>query len=168
MDMTPRIAEFYKVSYEQYKKDCVALGYDFKEEELREQWESIQIPTRATSGSAGYDFYSPFDFSVGGVPNQIPTGIRCAMDSSHFLMCCPKSGLGFKYGLFLQNTVGIIDSDYFNSDNEGHIQAKFTADVLFHIKKGQKFMQGIFIPYGITDSDHASGTRNGGFGSTGA
>lgn len=83
-------------------------------------------------------------------------------------MCCPKSGLGFKYGMRLSNTIGIIDSDYYFSDNEGHIQAKFSAHKPFSVNAGQKFMQGIFIPYGITCDDHANAVRNGGFGSTGA
>lgn len=82
----------------------------------------------------------------------------------------PRSGLGFKYRLQLNNTVGIIDSDYFYSDNEGHIFAKITNDSnegkTIKIARGEGFMQGIFIEYGITLDDCADGVRNGGFGST--
>ena len=50
------------------------------------------------------------------------------MQPEWVLKCYPRSGLGFKYRLQLNNTVGIIDSDYFYSDNEGHIFAKLTND----------------------------------------
>ena len=83
----------------------------------------------------------------------------------------PRSGLGFKFRLQLDNTVGIIDSDYYFSDNEGHIFAKITNDSrenkALHITAGSGFMQGIFTEYGITADDDATEIRNGGFGSTG-
>ena len=82
----------------------------------------------------------------------------------------PRSGLGFKYRLQLNNTVGIIDSDYFYSDNEGHIFTKLTNDSnegkTVEVTAGTGFMQGIFLEYGITVDDDAKGERNGGFGST--
>ena len=92
------------------------------------------------------------------------------MENNYVLQTYPRSGLGFKYRLQLNNTVGIIDADYYNSDNEGHIFAKITNDSnegkTIEIKKGQGFMQGLFIEYGITYDDNADGVRNGGFGST--
>ena len=126
---------------------------------------------RATIGSAGYDFYAPFAFSLPpGSTIKIPTGIRCKMDEDWVLKLYPRSGLGFKFRLQLNNTVGIIDSDYFNSDNEGHIFAKITNDSnegkTLDIGAGAGFMQGIFLEYGITVDDDADGVRNGGFGST--
>ena len=82
----------------------------------------------------------------------------------------PRSGLGFKFRLQLNNTVGIIDSDYYNSDNEGHIFIKVTNDSnegkTVEIPAGSGFAQGIFVEYGITLDDEADGVRNGGFGST--
>ena len=92
------------------------------------------------------------------------------MEENWVLKLYPRSGLGFKYRLQLNNTVGIIDSDYFYSDNEGHIFAKITNDsnenktVTF--KEGMAFMQGIFIEYGITMDDDVTTVRNGGLGST--
>ena len=84
--------------------------------------------------------------------------------------CYPRSGLGFKYRLQLNNTVGIIDSDYYDSDNEGHIFAKLTNDSReeqsISLQAGDGFMQGIFVEYGLTVDDEAAGVRNGGFGST--
>ena len=165
------VAKFDKVSFEQYKMDCLRCGRSIAgidDDTLRKEWEDIKIPVRATSGSAGYDFYAPYAFDVSDSPVHIVTGIRCKIDPGWFLMCCPKSGLGFKHGMRLSNTIGIIDSDYYNSDNEGHIQAKFSSYHPMAIECGQKFMQGVFIPYGITSDDAADGIRNGGLGSTGA
>lgn len=164
-----RIAKFYKVSYEQFKKDWVdTFG---KMEEIDQIYDTIQLPKRATSGSAGYDFYTPVDFVIKpGESLKIPTGIRVEMEEGWVLKCYPRSGLGFKYRLQLDNTVGIIDSDYFYSDNEGHMFAKITNDTkeekTVELTKGSGFMQGIFVEYGITVDDDATEVRNGGFGST--
>lgn len=140
-------------------------------ETLKDIYKRVQIPKRATSGSAGYDFKSPIDFTLKpGETIKIPTGIRAKIDDGWVLKCYPRSGLGFKYRLQLNNTVGIIDSDYYASDNEGHIFAKITNDSnegkTVEIRAGEGFMQGIFVEYGITLDDQASGIRNGGFGST--
>lgn len=162
-----RIATFEKVSFEQYVKGCTSCGYWNSMSALEEQWEAIKLPTRATSGSAGYDFYMPYERAVNKFPVTIPTGIRCKIEPGWVLVCCPKSGLGFKYKMELDNTLGIIDSDYYFSDNEGHIMAKFRTETPTILQRGQKFMQGLFLPYGITTDDECDGVRNGGFGSTG-
>ena len=133
--------------------------------------EDIKLPKRATKGSAGYDFFSPIDFELQpGETIKFPTGIRCLIDEGWFLAIVPRSGLGFKYRLQLDNTIGIIDSDYSHSNNEGHIFMKLTNDSkenkTLSIKKGTAIAQGIFLPYGITYDDNADGIRNGGFGST--
>ncbi len=162
-----RIAKFEKVSYEQFKS-----GFDDKnDDEIKSLYEDIKLPKRATKGSAGYDFFAPFDIVLEpGKTIKIPTGIRAQMEDNYVLKLYPRSGLGFKYRLQLNNTVGIIDSDYYYSDNEGHIFAKITNDSnenkTVEIKKGTGFMQGIFVEYGITIDDDATETRNGGFGST--
>ena len=161
------IATFEKVSFEQYVKGCTACGYWNSMDKLEQQWEAIKLPTRATSGSAGYDFYMPYERAVNKFPVTIPTGIRCKIEPGWVLVCCPKSGLGFKYKMELDNTLGIIDSDYYFSDNEGHIMAKIRTETPTILQQGQKFMQGLFLPFGITTDDECSGVRNGGFGSTG-
>ena len=168
-----RIAQFEKVSFEQFLKDYNdTFDYGQSIEEIRTIWESIKLPTRATVGSAGYDFVTPIGFTLKpGKTIKIPTGIRCRIDAGWVLKLYPRSGLGFKYRLQLNNTVGIIDGDYFDSDNEGHIFAKVTNDsnedkiIIMNSRSG--FMQGIFVPYGITIDDDTDGIRNGGFGSTG-
>ena len=167
-----RVAKFYKVSFEQFKKDWIdTFGNTFSEEEILEIYENIKLPKRATKFSAGYDFFTPINVML--LPNQtikIPTGIRCEMDENWVLKLYPRSGLGFKFRLQLNNSVGIIDSDYFYSDNEGHIMAKIINDSnenkTVEIKSGNGFIQGIFVEYGITVDDDADGIRNGGFGST--
>lgn len=138
------------------------------DEELRREWEAIRLPERATEGSAGYDFFIPRNVYINAVSKVFPTGIRVHIDPGWFLMCCPKSGLGFKYSARLANTLGIIDGDYYYSDNEGHIMAKVSSETSFVLAAGDKFMQGLFLPFGVTKDDHATGKRNGGFGSTGA
>ena len=169
--MAKRIAIFDKVSFEQFKEglgDCFGDCYD---EKAREVYENLKLPARATGGSAGYDFFAPVDLTLApGETVKIPTGVRVRMDSEWLLSCYPRSGLGFKYRLQLNNTVGIIDSDYYYSDNEGHIFAKLTNDTkegkTVRIEAGSGFMQGIFLEYGITLDDDATEIRNGGFGST--
>lgn len=165
--MISKIATFEKVSFEQYVKDCTAAGYWNSMANLEKEWEAIKLPTRATTGSAGYDFYMPYQYAVAKNPITIPTGIRCKIEPGWVLVCCPKSGLGFKYKMELDNTLGIIDSDYYFSDNEGHIMAKFRTETPTILQPGQKFMQGLFLPFGITTDDNCDGIRNGGFGSTG-
>lgn len=160
-----RVARFEKVSFNQFKS-----AYEGNED-VKVVYDAIKLPQRATAGSAGYDFYAPFDILLKpGETIKIPTGIRCYMENNYVLKLYPRSGLGFKFRLQLNNTVGIIDADYYNSDNEGHIFAKITNDSnegkTIDIKKGQGFMQGIFVEYGITFDDACEGVRNGGFGST--
>lgn len=166
-----RIAQFYKVSLENFKNAIKDDFPEYTDTDIIDMYESIELPTRATKGSAGYDFHAPFAFSLpAGSTIKIPTGIRAKMDEDWVLKLYPRSGLGFKYRLQLNNTVGIIDSDYFYSDNEGHIMAKITNDSnegkTVDISAGMGFMQGIFLEYGITVDDDAQGVRNGGFGST--
>lgn len=166
-----RIAKFHKVSWEQFRQDWEGSFGPVEEASLRSIYEGIRLPLRATSGSAGYDFYAPALFTLEpGQSVRIPTGIRVEMEENWVLQCTPRSGLGFRYRLQLDNTIGIIDSDYFYSDNEGHIQAKLTNDSregkTAVVEAGKGFMQGIFLEYGITVDDEVKTVRNGGFGST--
>lgn len=165
-----KIAKFHKVSELRFVSDwCAQTGCDASE--AREIYESIKLPRRATSGSAGYDFFAPQRFSL--LPNEtirIPTGIRAEINEGWVLQLYPRSGLGFQYRLQMNNTVGIIDSDYFAADNEGHIFIKMTnanrEGKTLLISAGEGFAQGIFVPFGITVDDDADGARHGGFGST--
>mgnify|MGYP002512146119 FL=1 len=133
------------------------------------QWEHFS--EKGDGKREGLDFFVPFSFTLKpGETIKIPTGIRVKIDEEWVLKIYPRSGLGFKYRLQMNNTVGIIDSDYFNSDNEGHIFIKMTNDTnegrTVEIARGTGFAQGIFIEYGITVDDEAEDVRNGGLGST--
>ena len=166
------MTKFEIISKKQFEKDFA----DFPEV----KYENLRLPKRATTGSAGYDFYSPISFKLApGSTIKIPTGIRVILPKDKFLLMAPRSGLGFKYRLQLDNTVGIIDSDYSNSDNEGHIWIKitnnsnvdsilgmFTSGISLNLNAGEAVVQGIILKYEVTDDDDADGVRNGGFGST--
>ena len=163
-----RIAKFEKVSFEQFQS-----GFDdgYTIEEIKKMYDDLQLPKRATTGSAGYDFFAPFNIVLEpGQTVKVPTGIRAQMEDGWVLKLYPRSGLGFKFRLQLNNTVGIIDSDYYYSSNEGHIFAKITNDSnegkVVSIKANTGFIQGIFLEYGITYDDEVSDIRDGGFGST--
>lgn len=158
-----RIAEFQKVSRAQFEADWefdAPCAYD-----------DLILPRRGTAGSAGYDFFSPIDFTLApGEWIKIPTGMRARIDEGWVLMLYPRSGQGFKYRLQLYNTVGVIDSDYFGAVNEGHIHIKIVnanqEGKILKLQRGEAFAQGIFLPFGITVDDDASEIRTGGFGST--
>ncbi len=158
-----RIAKFYKVSEEQFNKDSAVPG----------AYERVALPVRSTAGSAGYDLITPVDIRLAaGETALIPTGLRCRIAGGWVLLVMPRSGLGFRYRLQLDNTVGVIDADYFGADNEGHIMVKITNDSregkTLELPAGKAFAQCIFVPFGITEDDCAGGVRTGGFGSTGA
>ena len=166
-----RIAEFEKVSFKQFAESW-KNNFLASDEEIQRLYDSIKLPCRATTGSAGYDFFTPIDLALTPKENiLLPTGIRVKIEAGWFLGIMPKSGLGFKFRLQMDNTIGVIDSDYYYSDNEGHIFLKLTNDTnedrILQIKSGDGIAQGIFVEYGITYDDNVAGIRNGGFGSTG-
>lgn len=162
-----RIARFEKVSATQFcegYRDCYG-------EDGTAIYKTLQLPRRATAGSAGYDFRTPRALTIApGETVKIPTGIRAYIEDGWVLKLYPRSGLGFKYRLRLNNTVGIIDSDYYNADNEGHIFVKLTNESndgkTLTLNAGDAFAQGVFVEYGITFDDDADAPRRGGFGST--
>ena len=163
------VAKFEKVTWGQY---CAGRGCDPANvftEPYAQEYDNLKTPKRATSGSAGYDFFAPFDFSlVPGATIKIPTGIRCILKEGFVLKEYPRSGLGFKYRVRLDNTVGIIDSDYYKSDNEGHIFIKITNEgqQILKVKQGEAFCQGIIVEHFYAEEDEVTEQRNGGFGST--
>ena len=161
--------KFEKVSYEQFKKDLLKIQPELigSEDSIKEFYNNIKLPKRSTTGSAGYDFVSPINAELTDKV-LIPTGIRAQMPQNVALMMYPRSGLGFKTGMRLANSTGVIDSDYYYSDNEGHIMIKLVRgfdDLKIHA--GDRIAQGIFTNYLITDDDDTTDVRKGGFGSTG-
>lgn len=166
------MSHFEKVSFEQWKADCGVKGLSDKV--LREWYDAIKLPKQATAASAGCDFFMPFSLNFeGGSSFKIATGIRWVCDKDggdrdKVLLIMPRSGLGFKYGIRLSNTVGVIDADYCDSDNEGHIivsmenPSKKTAQ----LHEGKPFAQGIVVRYEVPEGAESDEARNGGFGST--
>lgn len=165
-----KIAKFEKVSFEQFKNDW-KKNFENSDEEIKQIYDDIKLPHRATKQSAGYDFYAPVDIEMKpGEVKLIPSGIRAKIDDGYVLMLYPRSSLGFKFRMQLNNTVGVIDADYYNADNEGHIMCKFTNDThedkVLKVDKGAGMVQGIFMSFGITVDDDSNEERTGGIGST--
>lgn len=172
-----RVAKFGKVSYPQFKKDWLdvfASKYNDWDEEtidvaVRNIYDSIKLPKRATVKSAGYDIFCPMKIEL--QPNEtilIPTGINCQMYEDMMLLIFPRSGLGTKFRFVPCNLTAVIDCDYINSDNEGHVFMKMvnSGDKPVSIEQGKAFCQGILMHYFITVDDEAADQRNGGMGST--
>ena len=164
--MTKVVAKFEKISKEQWRKD---FG-DNSDHDFDEVLEDTLLPNRATKGSAGYDIVTPYNIVL--QPSEeivVQTGLKCRIENGWFMGIFPKSGLGFKYYARLANTVGIIDSDYYNNEkNEGHILVKIRneGETEMTIEAHKGICQAIFIPYGIDEGDDSKGVRKGGFGST--
>lgn len=153
---------FEKISFEQFKNDVCddKLIYN-----------KFKLPNRSTKNSAGYDFFSLFDFSLKpGEIMKIPTGIKVNIENNDVLFLVVRSSMGFKYNVRMCNQVGVIDSDYYNnSDNEGHIWIKLKneGDKDFIVKNGDAICQGIFLNYlTVTNERDVKKIRNGGLGST--
>lgn len=150
-----------KISYSQFSKDIC---------DDKSLYDEYNLPRRATSKSAGYDFYALKDFVIHpGEVMKVPTGIKVIMNDDEAFMLYVCSSMGFKYNVRMTNQVGVIDADYYNNDdNEGHMWFSLQnhGDKDFIVKKGQAFGQGVFTKYLITDDDDASGVRMSGFGST--
>lgn len=157
------IARFEHVSQAQYAQAIAACQDALPLAE-------IPLPTRATSGSAGYDYTATCTVTLQpGEAAVIPTGLRAQMEQGWVLMTFPRSSMGFKHGMRLANTVGIIDSDYYYAQNEGHIMIKIVngGDHTLTIHAGERFAQGVFLPYGLAEEESVQTERSGGFGSTG-
>ena len=167
---------FEKISFSQFCNDWLKTFPDDwygdtpdDIHDIKTMYDALTLPSRSTAHSAGYDFVSPLNFMLRH--NQtimIPTGIRAYMPHDMVLMVFPRSGLGTKYQIGLCNTVGIVDADYYDADNEGHIMLKLVnrGDDTVVIEQGQAFAQGIFLNYHTTYGDNVTTGRTGGFGST--
>ena len=140
--------DFLKISFEQFKKDV---------EDNIELYQSVKIPQRDSDATAGYDICLLNDITLkSGEIIKLPTGLKCFFEKDEVLLLVVRSSMGFKYNLRLCNQVGVIDSDYYNNqDNEGHIWIKIqnesNQDVEF--KRGDAIVQGIFLKYLTTKSD---------------
>ena len=173
------IMHFEKITREQWMKDMVNL-YSFESlseenlEKINKLYDGNKLPKRATKYSAGYDFYVSGDtFLPVGNSGVILTGVRWVCDKEEdknkVLQIYPRSGIGFKTGLRLMNTVGIIDADYWEGNNEGHIMVKLynPMDSPLHVKDGDAIVQGVITEYHTCDDEEEIvEKRTGGMGST--
>lgn len=168
---------FEKVSFEQWCKDVPLKNVPTLN--LKDWYENIIMPTQGSMYSMGIDFFMPY--TVGILPHnqvKIPTGIRWVCeewdndnvdnDREYGMLIVPRSSIGTKFGLRLVNTVGVIDADYCDSDNEGHIMLIFenTKDESVELPQGKAVAQGIITNYTIPITSSNLVKRNGGFGST--
>lgn len=168
-----RVAMFNKVSFDQFKnsvEDNFGV-YKYSDEELRDMYDGLNLPKRATEGSAGHDFYLPMDIHI--EPHRdivIPTGINCKMNEGWVLFIVPRSSIGIKYNISMSNTIAVIDEDFINGESEGNILIKLknNGNKDFYLNRGDRFCQGILVEYGITDFDYVNDKRTGGVGSTNA
>ena len=170
------VARFEKVSFDEFKKAWLKnIPLDTNVEEI---YNNIKLPQRSTKRSSGYDFFYPGSADVvlkKGYSTTIPTGIRCVfLKDGYDLSIYPRSSMGFKYRLHFDNTTPIIDNDYFEANNGGHIMIKLSCDprdcesVTIH--SGDKFAQGIIREFFLAEGDDEieKNDRDGGMGSTGA
>lgn len=157
---------FEKVKRECFDKDSRANCF----EPTDEVYDGIELPVRKTSGSAGYDFVTPYDIELYGDDRKvIPTGIKAKMDKGEVLLLAIRSSVGIRDGVVFSNSIGVIDSDYYsNPDNDGDIQLALwnTSSKRVMYKAGTRLAQGLFVKFDTTDDDTASGERTGGIGST--
>ena len=155
--------KFEKISFEQFKKDVC---------NDKELYNSILVPKRSTNNSAGYDIRSIEDYLLRTHTSHVfKTGIKVSMNKNEVLYIFDRSSFGFKYDIMLSNSVGVIDSDYYNNeDNEGHICVKLfnMGDTDVEIHKGDRIAQCIFMKYlTVDDEEEINNKRKGGIGSTG-
>lgn len=166
---------FKKISYEQWQKDAEKYT-SMSPAEIKHSYTNIKIPTRGSEYSAGYDFYLPYDFTLESGQSIILTGIRwdclnedTAINRALFLFA--RSSTAKKYGFALMNRVGIVDMDYCQATNEGHIMLlvdRKAALSTYEFEAGERLAQGVIMPFMIDPSDKIVGKdRVGGFGSTG-
>ena len=153
---------FEKISFEQFKKDI---------SDDRMLYDSIKLPERSTIKSAGYDIRSMEDGIIKpGEYKRFKTGLKVAMEDDEVLYIYSRSSLGYKHGVTMVNSVGVIDADFYNNiDNEGHFSVclinQGTED--FEIKIGDRIAQGVFMKYLTVDNEKKNDkVRVGGFGST--
>ncbi|MBS7020600.1 MAG: deoxyuridine 5'-triphosphate nucleotidohydrolase [Firmicutes bacterium] len=153
---------FEKISFEQFKKDIC---------DDKNAYDNLKLPTRSTKHSAGYDFKAVYDFVIHpGEVMKVPTGVKVSMEPDEVFMIFVRSSMGVKHGVRMANSVGIIDSDYYNNDNnEGHmyITLKNESDKDYIVQKNEGFGQGIFTKFLMVDrEEEITSDRKGGFGST--
>ena len=153
---------FEKISFEQFKKDI---------KDDKELYEAYNLPKRGTKCSAGYDFFAIEEFTIKpGEVKKVPTGYKMMCNEDEMLMIVVRSSMGFKWNVRMCNQVGIIETDYYNNENnEGHMWVALQnhGDKDYQVKQGEAYAQGIFTQFLTVDNEEEiEGKRKGGLGST--
>lgn len=153
---------FERISYEQFVKDVT---------DDRMLYNSIELPKRSTKKSAGYDIKSIENGIIKpGEYKRFKTGLKVSMNEDEVLYIYSRSSLGYKYGVTMVNSVGVIDADFYNNiDNEGHFSVCLInqGESDFEVKIGDRIAQGVFMKYLTVDNEEEiDSVRTGGFGST--
>jgi dUTP pyrophosphatase len=127
------------------------------------------MPTKGSSQAGAYDIYMPEDGYATGDSQLIGLGFAAEVPSGHVALLLPRSSSGAKYGVELNNTCGVIDSDY-----RGMWMAaiKTKNGSPFSWKAGDRVIQFLIVPVAqveltLVKSVGESGRGAGGFGSTG-
>lgn len=160
---------FHKISFKQWWKDLTEDSRETCHEDLLDAYENLKKPEQKTEGAGGHDIHSPWDYRVyPGETIKIPTGYSVEMPIGYTFKVYPRSSFGTNYEAVLTNTVGVIDSDYFYSSNEGHMWLfmKNNGSKILEIKRGDAIAQGIIEKYYIFGINPNAKKRDGGFGST--
>ena len=160
--------KFEKISYQQFSNDWCGVNDGGL---ITAAYDSIKIPKRSTAYSAGYDISTPVPFKIApGETIKIPTGLRVTgMPKDVVLLGFVRSSIGIKRNIVLCNGTMILDADYADAKNEGHMWIALSneGNGWEEFNTGDKICQGVFVHYLVTEDDSADGVRVGGIGSTG-
>ena len=132
---------------------------------------TIDLPTQATAGAAGFDLAASVDIDI--PPNAIRlvnTGLVIAVPHGHFLGIFARSSTPLKRGLTVANGVGVVDADYCGPADEIKIQVLNVTDAPVRVLRGDRLAQGIVLPAPRIEWDEVAEMTvesRGGFGSTG-
>jgi dUTP pyrophosphatase len=110
-----------------------------KKYEQNNEGSQVALPLRGSKTSAGYDFYAPTDLVIRPQDKLLFwTDVKAKMADDEVLLLVVRSSSGIKHDLMLANTIGVVDSDYYdNEDNEGNIgiclrNLKPASQILFY------------------------------------
>jgi dUTP pyrophosphatase len=125
------------------------------------------MPERKTKLAVGYDLYAPLGGSIDPLSRlRIPLGFQASFTPGWAGLLLDRSGMGNKG---ITRFAGVIDPDY---PDEWQVILFNSTGQKFSWEAGDRLIQVVFVPAGITDVLEVStlenrGDRVGGFGSTG-
>ena len=152
----------------------------YEKQELLNQYYGEQMTLKAALASKDYQTIREAEGGepmkditkkANAKPTLIPTGMKCKLEEGTYLELSVRSSCPLKHWIMMANSVGIIDKDYYNNeDNEGHIffQVVNMSPLPIIIKKGEAIGQAIIHKFDTVEDDAATGIRTSGFGSTDA